>query len=99
MKTNLFKDGFSNKVKFEFSNNPRVIKYKMKELKTNRNFLNGKQYPYGFITWCWGVCKDLKLKDINHSTAFKQLELDSWLNYFMDGLSPEEAVKEDNKYQ
>ena len=61
----------------------------------NRNFLNGIQYPYGYLTWIWKVCIELDMPDKNHSTAYKQLCLNSWLNYFNEGLSPKEAVKED----
>ena len=39
------------------------------------------------------IMRNMKDKDIN--TSYKQLCLDSWLCYFMDGLSPKEAVKED----
>ena len=61
----------------------------------NRDFLNKKQYPYGYKNWCWRLCIELDMKDKDINTSYKQLCLDSWLCYFMDGLSPKEAVKED----
>lgn len=63
----------------------------------NINFLNGKQYPYGYRGWLWYVCIQLDLKDKLVTTAWKQLDPDAWLDYFMDGLSPWQAVKEDLK--
>ena len=61
----------------------------------NRNHLNGKQYPYGYKEWLWRICIELDFKDKVITTAYKQLDTDAWLVYFMDGLSPRQAVKID----
>ena len=61
----------------------------------NRNHLNGKQYPYGYKEWLWKICIELDFKDKVITTAYKQLDTDAWLVYFMDGLSPRQAVKID----
>lgn len=61
----------------------------------NPNYLNGKQYPYGYREWLWQICIQLDMKDRVITTAYKQLDTDAWLVYFMDGLSPREAVKKD----
>ena len=61
----------------------------------NRNHLNGKQYPYGYKEWLWRICIELDFKDKVINTAYKQLDTDAWLVYFMDGLSPRQAVKID----
>lgn len=63
----------------------------------NRNHLNGKQYPYGYKKWLWKICIELDFKDKDINTAYKQLDTDAWLVYYMDGLSPIEAVREDLK--
>lgn len=64
----------------------------------NRNFLNGKQYPYGYKDWLWKVCIEFDTKDKDVNTAYKQLDTEAWLHYFMEGLPPSGAIKEDNKY-
>ena len=61
----------------------------------NRNHLNGKQYSYGYKEWLWKICIELDFKDKVINTAYKQLDTDAWLVYFMDGLSPRQAVKID----
>lgn len=61
----------------------------------NRDFLNEKQYPYGYKDWAWKICIELGFKDKNINTAYMQLDLDAWLNYFMEGLSPLQAIQED----
>lgn len=64
----------------------------------NRDYLNGKQYPYGYKNWLWQICINLELKDKNINTAYKQLDTEAWLDYFMEGLSPWAAIQEDNSY-
>lgn len=64
----------------------------------NRNYLNKKQYPYGYKDWLWKICIELDMDDKDVNTAYKQLNTDAWLGYFMDGLSPKQAIKEDNTY-
>lgn len=64
----------------------------------NRDFLNGKQYPCGYKNWLWQICVNLDFKDKNINTAYKQLDTDAWLCYFMEGLSPWAAIQEDNSY-
>ncbi|NML70005.1 hypothetical protein HHL23_09350 [Chryseobacterium sp. RP-3-3] len=64
----------------------------------NRNYLNGKQYPYGYREWIWKVCIEYGFKDKDINTAYKQLDTDAFLCYFMEGLSPVEAVREDSSY-
>ena len=59
------------------------------------NHLNGKQYPYGYKEWLWKICIELDFKDKDINTSYKQLCTDAWLVYFMDGLSPRQAVKRD----
>ena len=63
----------------------------------NRNNLNGIQYPYGYRDWLWKICIELDMKDKDINTAYNQLDTDSWLDYFMNGLSPSEAIKNDFK--
>lgn len=65
---------------------------------SNRNYLNGKQYPYGYREWIWKVCIEYDFKDKDINTAYKQLDTDAFLCYFMEGLSPAETVREDSSY-
>ena len=64
----------------------------------NKNFLNGKQYPYGYKIWIWRLCIEYGFRDKDINTAYKQVDLDAFLPYFMEGLSPREAAREDNSY-
>jgi len=63
---------------------------------------NGKQYPYGFNLWVnqlWQVGQKMKMWNFTVMNYEQNICLDSWLVYFMMGLSPKEAIKEDLKEQ
>lgn len=66
------------------------------------NNIDGKQYPYGFCNWLMRVSfvlidKHGCFKDEHRVDAWKKLDPDSWLVFFMDGLPPLDAVKMDIK--
>lgn len=64
----------------------------------NRDYLNGKQYPNGFRSWASkvsNITKGLQDYNVNLNEAYKDIDLESWLPYFMDGMSPTQAVMED----
>lgn len=64
----------------------------------NRDFLNGKQYPYGYRQWLWRICIEYDFKDKDINTAYRQLDTDAWLDYFLEGHTPKSAVREDNSH-
>ncbi|AZA64656.1 hypothetical protein [Chryseobacterium carnipullorum] len=65
----------------------------------NLNFLNGKQYPFGYKYWIWQVCVGLNLNDKHINTAYKQIDIDAYLPYFMEGKSPSETIREDLSHE
>ena len=55
------------------------------------NQINGRQYPYGFVSWL----RKVGLIMGNSPTYYEKLVPDGWLHYFNDGLSPILAVEVD----
>lgn len=61
---------------------------------------NTKTYPYGFRHWMnqlFQAGNRLKVWDLNVMNYESKLCFDSWLVYFMDGLSPIKAILQDIK--
>lgn len=62
------------------------------------NLLSQKTYPYCFRDWLnkvWQECRRLGIVNKNTSPVDTGLDPDGWLPYFMDGLSPVQAVQQD----
>lgn len=65
------------------------------KINNNVNFMNGKQYPYGFKKWLRQVAIEL-LNDTSPN-VHEKLDPESWFTYFMQGHSPQGAVTVDIK--
>lgn len=64
----------------------------------NNNYINGKQYPYGFKDWLRKVSFHLMdrygcFKDTPRCNAWKRLDSESYFPLFMDGLHPVTAAE------
>ena len=60
---------------------------------TNTNYINGKQYPYGFKAWLRAVSFRLMdsygcFPDISRADAWKRVDAESYFPFFMGGLHP-----------
>lgn len=65
---------------------------------TNINYINGKQYPYGFRDWLRKVSFRLMdrygcFKDMHLADAWTRVDAESYFPFFMDGISPFEATE------
>lgn len=64
----------------------------------NINYINGKQYPYGFRDYLRKVAFNLQdsygcFKDTPRCDVWTRVDPNSWLSLFNEGMSPFDAVK------
>lgn len=65
---------------------------------TTHELLSLKTYPYGYSVWLnkvWQECRRIGMVSKETDPINTDLDPDGWLDYFMEGLHPINAVKQD----
>lgn len=80
----------------------KLAKLKLKRFKKSKEIFKQEVWPYGFQSWLWQVGLQLRKKgvfksDESPNECFASLDAEAWKVYFMNGLSPLQAVELDIK--
>lgn len=71
-------------------------------MSNNINYINGKQYPFGFKNYLRSIAtllcdKHGCFKNVPRHELWSKVDPESWYNYFENGISPQQAVLSDLK--